>query len=217
MPEIISKRAPISRAPTPFEVGKWRDLLDLRQRINDKMFALDLQVECLITRSKFLAENGIALPFAPPVDLEQRYLSLKKFTKDANTAIDGAQSHEYGSFWRNNDFDILDPNQNMNGLFIPIMIGIVVLAGCFATLNEIAKGHEAVYTEYKKLNAATENFLCKDPKSDLCKKWGVVKAEQKIVEKETFGDRLASGLSKGLSIGIAVVIGLIAFSVWRKS
>lgn len=216
MPEMNSKRAPISRAPTAFEIGKWRDLLALRQRVNDKMFSLDLRVECLIIRAQFCAENGIPFPFPPPIDLEQRYLKLKKWNADTSAAIDGAQAREYGCYWRNGDFDILDPSQSLGALFIPIAIGLVIIAGCFATLWEIEKGHEEIEREYKKLNSATENFLCKDPNSDTCKKWTVVKAEQKIEEKETFGERLSAGLSKGLSIGVAVVIGLIAFSIWRK-
>lgn len=216
MPETSAKRAPISRAPTPFEIGKWRDLLALRQRVNDKMFGLDLQVECFIIRAQFCAANGIPFPFSPPIDLEQRYLKLRKWNNDVNAAIDGAQAKEYGAYWRNGDFDILDPTQTMGALFIPIAIGLVVLAGCFAALWEIEKGHESIAREYKKLNSATENFLCKDPNSDTCKKWTVVKAEQKIEEKETFGERLSAGISKGLSIGVAVVIGLIAFSIWRK-
>src|SRR4030042_4102353 len=191
MPEFSAKRAPISRAPTPFEIGKWRELLTLRNSVNDKMFSLDLRVECLIARAQFAAENGITLPFSPPVDLEQRYLKLRMDASKAFSAIDGAQNKEFGAYWRNGDFDILEPTQTMGALFIPIAIGVVVLAGCFATLFSISKENEAIEREYKKLNVAAENYLCKDPNSDTCKKWTVVKTQQKIEAKETFGDRLS--------------------------
>jgi hypothetical protein len=218
MPEKgIVKRAPINRAPTPFEVSKWRSLLAEQERMNDKIFALDLIVECLTIRVKFCVENGLSLPFADPADLEQRYLKLKQFQREVNDAIAGAQSHEYGAYWRDNDFDIMEPSQQMGALFIPIAIGVVILAGCFATIWQIEKGHESVAKEYKKLNAATENFLCKDPGSSVCKKWNVVKKEQHIEEKESFGDSLKSGLTKGLTIGVALLAGLIAFTVWRKT
>jgi len=218
MPDTgIIKRAPINRAPTPLEVSQWRSLLAEQERMNDKIFALDLIVECLTIRVKFCVENGLSLPFADPADLEQRYLKLKQFQGNVNIAIAGARSHEYGAYWRDNDFDIIDPSQQLGALFIPIAIGVVILAGCFATIWQIEKGHKSVTAEYKKLNAATENFLCKDPGSSVCKKWNVVKKEQHIEEKESFGDSLKSGLTKGLTIGVALVAGLIAFTVWRKS
>jgi hypothetical protein len=218
MPEKgIVKRAPINRAPTPFEVSKWRSLLAEQERMNDKMFSLDLIVECLTIRVKFCMENGLPLPFSDPADLEQRYLKLKQFQRDVNDAIAGAQSHEYGAYWRDNDFDIMEPSQQMGALFIPIAIGVVILAGCFATMWQIEKGHEAVSGEYKKLNSATEKFLCKEPGSALCKQWNVVKKAEHIEEKESFGDSLKSGITKGLTIGVALLAGLIAFSLWRKT
>ena len=218
MPEKVPiQRAPIVRRPTSTEISKWRELLAENERLNDWQFALDLSVECLTIRATFCAQNGLSLPFAPPVELEQRYLKLRKTVQEINAAIAGVQSREYGAYWRNGDFDIIDPSQSMGALFIPVAIGLVILAGCFALQWEMSKANDSIRGEYKKLNAATENFLCKDPNSEICKKWNVVKLEQHIEEKESFGDALKSSVSKGLTIGVAVLAGLIALSVWRKT
>jgi hypothetical protein len=218
MPETAPYRAPISRRPSELEISKWAEVLRARNSLSDKVFALDLSVECLIARAQYATGAGTALPIGNPSELEQRYLALKSTTEKLNAAIDGVQRHEYGAMWRDGDFDILDPSkQQMGALFIPVAFGLLVIAGCLATLYEMGTAADKIHAEYKKLNRAAEDFLCTDTNSDLCKNWKVVKQQNHIEEKESFGDSIKSGLSKGLTIGVALLVGLIALSVWRKT
>jgi len=218
MPEEVKglKRAPITRKPTALELEKWHEVLNANERLNDSVLTLDLTVECLITRSKFAAENGLVLPIPDPEKLEERYLKLKKIVSEINQAVFGVQSREYGAAWRNGDFDVIAPDPSLGALFIPIAAGIVILAGLLALQYEMGKASDNMKIEYKKLNSAAENFLCKDPGSELCKKWGVVKAEQKIGEKESVVDSLKSGISSGLKIGAALFVGFVALQMWGR-
>lgn len=217
MPDIIGiKRAPISRAPTSFETEKWRECLRLADELADKVFVIDLLSECLIVRAGFAASRGVSLPLVGAELAEQRYLLLKKANDDLQSAFDRVRSLEYGLKWRNNDFDIVESSQSLGVLFIPVILGAaVILAGCFVTLYHLGKESDLIRENYKKLNAAAEATLCKDPDSELCKNWNSVKKEQKIEEKESFVDSLKGSISKGLMIAVALFAGMVALSMWK--
>lgn len=217
MPEIIgTKRAPISRAPTAFEIEKWRECLRLADELADKVFVIDLLSECLIVRAGFAASHGVSLSLAGADVTEQRYLLLKKAVADLQETFARVQSHECGLKWRKNDFDIVETSQSLGVLFIPVIIGAaVILAGCFSALYYLGKESDLIKENYKKLNAAAEATLCKDPDSEICKNWYVLKKEQKIEEKESFVDSLKGSLSKGVMIVVALFVGMVTLSMWK--
>jgi hypothetical protein len=215
MPEKLIKRAPISQAPTKTLVAQWERSLRLMDEVIDKEFAISLLSEALIAKAICAQSAGVVLPIDAAL-AEQRYLKLKKSVGEIYQAVSAVRQREYGLRLRDGDFDIIEPQAGMNGLFIPLAVGAVIVAGCFFTLYHLGEDASKLVIEYKKLNKAADSVLCSDPKSDLCKNWNVVKEAQKIEEKESFADSLMGGVSKGLSIGLAVAVGLLALSFIRR-
>lgn len=217
MPETGIKRAPIKDAPRSDLVARWTECLRLTERLLDIEFAISLQSEALITKALYAQSVGAPLVLPGAENVEQRYLSFKKSLAGLQDAVAHVQTKEYGLKWRDNDFDIIAPSPAMGALFIPLMIGAVIIAGCFATLYHLGESSDKVLQDYKILNKSATETLCKDPNSTLCKGWNAVKTQNNIDEKESFADSLKGGLAKGLTIGLAVVIGLFALSFMRRT
>ncbi|MDD5547232.1 MAG: hypothetical protein PHO67_08785 [Candidatus Omnitrophica bacterium] len=218
-PMPISKRAPISTRPTTEQVRRWGECLALYEQIQDKIFALQLQHETLTAKAlyaSYASQNQFTLNLIGADTTEKRFFLLKENMIGVQTAIQKVQSLEYGLKWRDGDFDILSPSPAMGALFIPLIVGGLILAGCFATLYHMGKNSDELLVDYQKLNKAADTALCKDPSSDLCKGWQVVKENQKIEEKESFADTLKGGLSKGLTVALALLGGSFALSFLRK-
>jgi hypothetical protein len=216
MPETGIKRAPIKDAPRSALVTKWGECLRLTERLIDIEFAISLQSEALILKAMYAQSAGVPLVLPGAESAEQRYLLFRKTLAGIQDAVARVQTKEYGLKWRDNDFDIISPDPAMGALFIPLMIGAVILAGCFMTLYHMGESSDKLLADYKVLNKSATDTLCKDPNSALCKGWNVVKTQNNIEEKESFADSLKGGLAKGLSIGLAVVIGLFALSSFMR-
>lgn len=216
MTETKIKRAPISDVPSRALVAQWDRCLQLMDEVIDKEFAISLLSEALIAKAIYAQSAGVTLPIDAAL-AEQRYLVLRKKASDIYQAVSAVRQKEYGLRLRDGDFDIIAPStQALNGLFIPLAVGAVIVAGCFLTLYHLGEDASKLVIEYKKLNKSADTVLCKDPNSDLCKNWNVVKAAQKIEEKEGFADSLMGGVSKGLTVGLAVAIGMLALSFIRR-
>lgn len=218
MPENLKMpaRVPITTAPTAYQAAKWQECLDLYSSIHDKVFAIGLQSECLNARGQYAAANKITLNLPGAIIAEEKRALLESAFSQVSKAILGVERWEYGLRWRDNDFDILSPPATMGALFIPIMVGALILAGCFTTLYHLGKSSDELLVDYQKLNRAADSALCSNPDSDLCKGWQVVKDQQNIVEKESFADSLKGGLSKGITVALALVGVMLALSIWRK-
>lgn len=212
----VIKRAPILSAPTADKVAKWAECLRLYDQVIDKTFAIELQNETLAARALYASQNGVILPIQNASTLEQQLILLRNRVIQTGIAINGVRRWEYGLKWRDGDFDILNPNATMSALFIPIILGGLVLAGCFATLYHMGESSDKLLVDYQKLNKAANAILCKDPDSTVCKGWQVAKVEQKIEEKESFADALKGGLSKGVSVALALVGGMLALSFLKR-
>lgn len=218
MPENLKMppRVPITTAPTVSQIGKWEECLRLYEQINDRVFAIGLLSECLNARAEYAASNQLTLNLPGALEAEKKRVLLEAGFSQVSKAVLGVQRWEYGLRWRDGDFDILAPSATMGALFIPIAIGALIIAGCFATLYHIGKSSDELLIDYQKLNRAADNALCFNPDSDLCKGWQVVKEQQQITEKESFADSLKGGLSKGITAALAIVGGMLALSLWRK-
>lgn len=215
-PMPISKRAPISTRPTTEQVRRWGECLALYEQVQDKIFALQLQHETLTAKTLYASQNQFTLNLIGADTTEKRFFLLKENMIRVQQAFEKVRSHEYGLKWRDGDFDIMSPEPSMGALFIPIIVGILILAGCFASLYHMGKNSDELLDDYQKLNQAADSALCKDPSSDLCKGWQIVKENQKIAEKESFADTLKGGLSKGLTVALALVGVSFALSFLRK-
>lgn len=216
-PIPIGKRAPITSRPSAEHARKWSECLRLFSDMEDKTFAIELQHEALLSKSAYAAQAQYTLNLPGAMQAEQQLFDLQNTMYSLRAAFYAVQTKKYGLRWRDGDFDIIaPPEESMGALFIPLMIGAVILAGCFATLYSIGKSSDKLMVDYKVLNKAADSALCSDPNSDLCKGWNVVKTQQHIEEKESFADTLKGGLSKGITIALALVGGLVALSIWRK-
>jgi hypothetical protein len=217
MPDIAPlKRAPITSAPTTHQAAKWSECLRLFEQAWDRTFAIELQSEALIAKAVYAQSKSVGLSLPGSADAEQRFLLLKKTMIDLQSAISGVQRGEYGLRWRDNDFDILSPQTAMGALFIPLLVGGLIVAGCLVTLYHLGESSSKLLVDYQKLNKAADSALCSDPNSELCKGWAAVKEVQHIEEKESFADSLKGGLSKGITVALALVGIMLALSIFKR-
>ena len=219
MPEKtpITIRAPITSRPSAELVRRWGECVELIDRISDKAFAIDLQSECLNSAALYATSKQVTLSLPGAATTEQRRILLKDSLYKVNLAFYRVRSWEYGLRWRDKDFDIIAPAQQaMGALFIPLAIGALILAGCFATAYHLGKNADELLIDYQRLNRAADSALCSDPNSDLCKGWQVVKEAEKIPEKISFAESLKGGLAKGITAALALIAGLFALSIFRR-
>lgn len=215
-PLPVSKVLPVTSAPTAEQVRKWQQCLELYQEISDKVFAIRLQSECLNEKALFAASYQFTLNLPDAPKTEQRWFLIEESFLNLREAVSRVQSGQYGLKWRDGDFDILSPNPAMGALFIPILIGGLVLAGCFAAEYYLGKQSDEILSAYKVLNKAADKAICSDPTSEMCKNWQVVKAEKHIEEKESFADKISGAASKGLTVALALVGVAIALSIFKR-
>jgi hypothetical protein len=219
MPETtpITIRAPIGAAPTVNLVRRWSDCLALLDAIIDKSFAIDLQSECLNSAAVYAASKQVSLSLPGAIETEKRRGLFRDGVYQFQSAVSRVRSWEYGLRWRDGDFDILSPpEQQIGALFIPLMIGGLILAGCFATAYHLGKNADELLIDYQRLNKAADSALCSNPNSELCKGWQVVKEAEKIPEKMSFAESLKGGISKGITAALALIGGLFALSIFRR-
>ena len=152
---------PLNTAPTNSHLQKWQDLNSLLQQIENDVLACRLRRETFQTRKKYLETVGIYINDTEVIkfaELEQQFNAL-------HTAISKTNKSEYGARYRNNDFDILLPDvieksPSLSAAFIPIMIGSVIIAGCFALLHKLGKDADNIERTYKSLFCFCCSFFC---------------------------------------------------------
>jgi hypothetical protein len=190
----------------------WERLLRLAETATADIERAGLLLKNIYITFSFAAKNGVFL-VALPAEEERKYYDILSSNKQLWQAIRSVQDRRYGIRARGHDLDIIDPQTSMQGLIIPVAVGVVVLAAAIATAiwqsriaNEIAK-------KYRKLLFRTDRTLCSDPNSALCKKWQVEKKSSGYENHMTLADTLKQGVRKitgGLSTGLLLIIPIVA-------
>lgn len=209
--ELAMAQIPIKTAPTHRQLADWQRLNARLSEVENVVYGCRFYRETVFERRNYLNSFGIILNANPDMQMSE----LEKEFGILHNAITRANSGEYGARWRDNDFDILLPDAPLGAVFIPVLIGSVVVAGCIALLNKLGKEADETAIAYRALKKEADNIICKDPASDMCKNWNIVKESKKIEVKESFADNLLSVGKTAVNIGLAVVIGVVALSVWR--
>jgi len=202
---------PIKTAPTIRQLNDWQRLNSRLREVENIVYGCRFYRETIAERRNYLNSYGIYLASNPDMKLSV----IEKEFGLLHDAITRANSGEYGARWRDNDFDILLYDAPLGAVFIPVLIGSVVIAGCIALLNKLGKEADETAVAYRSLKKEADNILCKDPSSDMCKNWNIIKEAKQIEVKETFADRLLNVGKTAVNIGLAVVIGVVALSIWR--
>ena len=114
--------------------------------------------------------------------------------------------------------DILEPQQSLSGLIIPVIAGIVILAAAIGAAIYQSSVATKLGNEYRKILFDTNRIFCQNPNSELCKKWTAYKGQRKYDQNLKVADSLGETLKKGvkavaggLATGLLVAVAAIAF------
>jgi hypothetical protein len=216
--EIKKPHVTGDRAPTLFELERWRGLLnqlDRSQRAHGRAFCL---LSNVAIAAKFLSTRGIVLPyFSAAPGLEQQFLKVSAELEKITDMIRDVEDGTLGARWQGGDFDIIQPPSasGMQGFFIPVIVGLVLLVGVITRLIWVEKENNELSDKFNDILTKTDKTLCSDPSSQVCKDWKKTKSEKSYKENETLADtikRAAASTGEGLGIGLMIAIPLLAWS-----
>lgn len=213
----------IQRAPTSNELSRWKRLLDNHDRATSAIDRAGLLLHNIYTTWSFSSDVGISLPSFDP-DLEAQYFESRNAIHDITKAIRLVQDKQAGIRPAGaSDLDILEPQQSLSGFIIPVIVGIVILAGAIGTAIYQSSVATKLGNEYRKILFDTNSIFCQNPKSELCQKWTAYKAKQKYETNLKAADSLGETLKKGvkavaggLATGLLVAVAAIAFMRFSK-
>jgi len=197
----------------------WNRLLKAHVKAGEAIDRATLLLYNIRTVYDFAKENGISLPKLNP-NLEQRLLDLVYSYQKSSEAIRGVEDKLYGIRITSGDIDIMKPNEkSFEGLIIPIIIGVVILAGAIAAAIWQKDEADNLSEKYNDILEASDEQFCADKESKLCQKWEERKLEKKYQKNLTIADSLKSGITRagsGLKWGALIGIPIALFLIFRK-
>jgi len=217
---LVENVKPLSRS----EQCAWNRLLKNHRAASNALDAAGFLLVNLYTTYDFAQKNGIALKPAFNATWESDWLEVQKSFEDVKAAIRKVEDHVYGirltKYKAGTDLDIIQPTeQSFQGFVIPILIGVVIVGAAIgASIWQYQKAN-ALSKKYNDILKKTDDTLCSDKNSSLCKNWTQTKAKKNYVQNKTISDTLKSGIStvgKGLQIGLLVALPLAAWLLFGK-
>jgi len=213
------------REATAAERAKWESVLQLAEQTKRQIFANVLRAENYKIVKSFAAAHGVTIGIMPDAD-QQRLVSVISEFNRIQRLISYVERLELGVRFENGEVSIVAPPSYtddqiaaLSGWFIPIAIGIVLLAGLIGKLHGLEDENEEIAAKYKAVLTASEKRICSDPYSSECKAWKEEKEPIKYQQNTGLIDRISSGITeigqtakKGLGIGLAIAIPLLAWS-----
>lgn len=224
MPDILPPVKTIkmtSGPPSDMALRRWGDVITRMHRTDDKVFRNSLLLQNIIITYQFAKSRGIMLPPFNP-ELETRFLDAQTEFFRLKDAVRRVIDREWGARWTGNDFDIVDPAGQLGAVFIPVLIGIgvVALVGVISRLIYLESENDDLSEKYNSVLEATDNVLCSDPHSEDCKLWEQEKLESGYRQNKTFADTIkgaAKSVGAGLGKGLMFAIPLVALAFfWGK-
>lgn len=230
MPEVAPIKQPtglptrlIERSPNADDLGRWRRLKREFERASNLSDAAALYLENIYTTKAFADQNSVSMPIMDTEleELEQKFFELNDKLEEIKRAIRMAEDHKLGirqSGPRDIDFIEL-PEYSISGLIIPIIAGVVVLAGAIAAAVYLQRENLELTIKYARLLTATDEMFCDDAGSSLCANWEQTKKEAKYDQNMTIAESLKKGIKTvagGAATGLILAIGLIVFLRSRK-
>ena len=207
------------RLATNSEQAKWAQLLDKVDQCSDRLIACRLLGINAAAAKAFADKRGLSFP--DPDAIETKLISVEDKLHQLIDLIRQVQDHELALQFRNNDIDIIDPNQKEMGAVLLIALGVVLVVGALSTAGYLYNDLQDAERELRIVHGATNKHFCSDPTSETCADWKQYKAESAYDERKTWADQITDFVKKPIAIGgkwgIAVAIPLIAFLLlWQK-
>lgn len=217
----IAPRIAIGPPITSSTRRRWEDV---ERRIRDLDAALlrtTLLSDCYAIASRFGARSGIPLAESP-ADLESRYVATVQGFAELRSLVRRVEDRELGARWTGSDFDLIEHPTGFLGVFIPVAIGVGVVAfsGLIARLFYLEQETIDISDRYNSLVEHTDAAFCADPNSQTCGEWQIEKQVSGFEKNKTFADSLKSSIGKiggGIGKGIALALPVIALAIfWGK-
>lgn len=217
-----------ARPPRANEANLWSRLLSAHKDASKWLDVAGLLLTNIYITYRFASENGVTLPQMDPA-LERKYYDARDSFDLSRKAIRGVIDRRYGIKITGNDLDILEPKpeegeqsvEGFGGFIIPIIIGVVILAGAVGAAIWQSRVAQEVANKYRKLLFDTNAIFCADPNSELCAKWEAYKQKHSYNKHETLAESIKKGIrSVGGGIGKAVFLIGAVFALttfWRKT
>lgn len=209
--------ADIERAPTADEMKLWQRAEDLKRRVILIGTMARLQHKQLMIAAKFAAANGVTIDDANELPaVEQRMLSalseidmLRRYHCDVNGLKLGVRPSTSGT-----DLDIVaPPNAQLGILWVPIIIGGVILVGIIARWIYVENEVTTVSEKYNHVLEKADSKFCEDPNSTLCQDWKLTKKQGDYHKNETLIDSVKAAVGTvghGIGTGLALLIPILA-------
>lgn len=215
------RRIPIGEPPSSTAQKKWSDVERRTRSLDAQLLKSSLLYDCLGMMQHFALKHGVQIEPMPP-ELETRFVNAVDEFAALRRAVRNVEDRLWGARWTGKDFDVIEPGQSLEGLFIPVAIGAGVLAfgGLMARLFYLENETDEINAKYNALIETTDRQFCADPSSPLCSEWQIEKEVSGYQKNKTFADSIksaavtvGSGLGKGLMIALPVLA--LAF-VWGR-
>jgi hypothetical protein len=209
--------ADIERAPTADEMQLWQRAEDLKRRVILNGTMARLQHKQLMIAAQFAAANGVTIDDANELpEVEQRMLAalseidmLRRYHCDVNGLKLGVRPSTSA-----HDLDIVaPPNAQLGILWVPIIIGGVILVGIIARWIYVENEVTTVSEKYNHVLEKADSKFCEDPNSTLCQDWKVTKKQGDYHKNETLIDSVKAAVGTvghGIGTGLALLIPILA-------
>lgn len=210
------------RAPTTRELQKWRELIEQYNRATNAVDRASLLFSNILAEYNFAARNKTTVP-GFDATLEQRLFAVIAENGELRAAIRGVEDHKYGIRLKNNDIDILQPNNQKNsfsGLVIPIIAGVAILTTAIAVAVYQSREATELAIKFAKVVTSVDKRLCANPNSQVCKAWKKEKIEKSFDKKQTLAESLKEGVSTfagKIGTGLLIAIPLAAYFIWGRN
>lgn len=207
-----------TRPPTAGELSLWDRAQRAKRRALLWGYAVRLQYEQIIIAHKFAADRDVTLKSNDMPSFEQAMRSalleiesLRMDMCDVEAAKLGVAPSAGGG-----DLDIIRPTApDLGAIWIPIAIGVVVVAGIVARWAFLETEVQRISDHYNGVLRRADQALCKDPSSQMCHDWKDTKQKGAYAKNQSLLDSVKSavgkvggGLKTGLGAGLMLAIPL---------
>lgn len=222
-PELPSSQTIVTaeRGANARELELWERAERAKQRAILWAYIARLKYQQIVFTAQFANSKGIDIGGEKMPELESRMSSalsaiesLRRDHCEVTALTFGVRLSSGGG-----DLDIVNPHSltsTMGAIWIPIVIGAVVVAGIIARWAYLEKEVQHISDEYNGILHHANQALCSDPNSAICKSWTAKKATGAYAENETLIDsvqgavsKVGGAVSKGIGAGIMIAIPLL--------
>lgn len=220
------------RAPTAAERAKWQKAIDLVDRVGRKAFANSARVLNYQTMQAFALRSNVTIPAIPTAQIQQFAIASAEWKK-IRRAMSYCESYDLGVRFEGSDFSICAPPNynadqiaklNLSGWFLPIIAGIVIVAGVLARLYELEIENDALTAQLDKVTQSSTAIICSDPRSSTCKNWQLETERTDYAQNVSLIDEIKRSLSSvgetaktGLGWGAAIIVVVLGLGLlWRR-